>query len=106
MHDYEITPDDIGALLAVECTPMDDNGCKVTHMLKSSDNCIHTTKIFLSFYAISLHLNHHLLKMAVSYKKKTSFLFIFPDGHSEVILSARHHMVCPGDKITVFRIFQ
>jgi len=28
MHDYEITPDDIGALLAVECTPMDDNGCK------------------------------------------------------------------------------
>jgi hypothetical protein len=29
MYDYFVTADDVGTLLAVDCTPMDDNGRQV-----------------------------------------------------------------------------
>jgi len=29
MYDYVVTADDVGTLLAVDCTPMDDNGRQV-----------------------------------------------------------------------------
>jgi hypothetical protein len=31
MYDYVVTADDVGTLLAVDCTPMDDNGRQVVN---------------------------------------------------------------------------
>jgi hypothetical protein len=43
MYDYVVTADDVGTLLAVDCTPMDDNGRQVIQ------NRLHTN---LSFFCI------------------------------------------------------
>ena len=31
MYDYVVTADDVGTLLAVDCTPMDDSGRQVVN---------------------------------------------------------------------------
>jgi hypothetical protein len=40
MYDYVVTADDVDTLLAVQYTPMDDDGLQVSHMHKTLDNFI------------------------------------------------------------------